>query len=74
MDASPEPGNRIEIAGSFDLEALIARIAHAITKIGAKRAALDSLGGILTQLDDLVTIRHELFRVTVALKKMETPH
>ena len=70
VDASPQPGERVQISGNFDLGALIARIEHAIQKIGAKRVALDSLGGVFAQLDDDVTIRHELFRITASLKRM----
>ncbi len=70
VNASAAPGERMEITGAFDLDALIARIEHAVKRVKAKRVSLDSLGGIFSQFDDQATIRHELFRITSALKKM----
>ena len=70
VDASPQPGEPVEVSGSYDLGALLARIEHAVRKIGAKRISMDSLGGIFAQLDNDATIRHELFRITSSLKKM----
>jgi circadian clock protein KaiC len=70
VDASPQPGERTEVTGSYDLGALLARIEHAVKKIGAKRISMDSLGGIFAQLEDEATIRHELFRITSSLKRM----
>ena len=66
----PGAWRALEISGSFDLDALIARIEHAVHRVKAKRVSLDSLGGIFAQFDDEATIRHELFRITSALKKM----
>lgn len=70
VNASPAPGERMQISGSFDLDALIARIEHAVRRVRARRVSLDSLGGIFSQFDDNATVRHELFRITSALKKM----
>ncbi|MBX6312409.1 MAG: circadian clock protein KaiC [Isosphaeraceae bacterium] len=70
VDASPEPGDPHLVAGSYDLGALLVRIEHAVRRINAHRVVLDSLGGIFAQLDHEATIRHELFRITRALKKM----
>jgi circadian clock protein KaiC len=70
VDASPQPGEPIVISGGYDLSALLARIEHAVRKVGARRVALDSLGGIFSQLDDVTTIRHELFRIARALKAL----
>jgi circadian clock protein KaiC len=69
VDASIQPGEPTVVAGDFDLGALIARISHAIERLGARRVSLDSLGGIFTQFDPS-HIRHEIFRLTAALKDM----
>jgi circadian clock protein KaiC len=69
VDASPAPDEVTE-AGAYDLGALLARIEHAIRKVGAKRAALDSLGAIFTQFADTAIVRRELFRLSSALKKL----
>ncbi|MFO7679630.1 MAG: circadian clock protein KaiC [Chloroflexota bacterium] len=70
VDASPQLGEETIITGSFDLGALVARIEHAVQKTKAKRVAIDSLGAIFNQLANNGTIRHELFRIATALKKM----
>jgi circadian clock protein KaiC len=70
VDASPELGNEVVVVGEYDLGALVARIEHAVGKIGAKRVAMDSLGAIFTQLADSAIVRNELFRIASALKKM----
>lgn len=48
LDATPEPGG-YEIAGEFDLSALIERIQYAINKYKAKRVAIDSVTAIFQQ-------------------------
>ena len=68
VDASAKPGERLIFSGDFDLEALIARIKHAIEKTGAKRVALDSVAAIFSQFSDHAAIRGELFQLVSALK------
>lgn len=71
VDASPDPEVEIVEAGSFDLGALLARVQHAVRKIGATRVSVDSLGAIFTQFSDQSMLRRELFRIAWALKNME---
>lgn len=70
VDASPEPGEPFVIAGGYDLGALLARIEHAVRRVDAKRIAIDSLGGVFTQLGSGAAIRHELFRIGRALRAL----
>lgn len=71
VDASPRPEAEPPVfAGSYDLGALLARIEHAVRKVGAVRLVLDSIGGVFAQLHDASTVRHELFRIAAALKAM----
>ncbi len=70
VDASPEPGEPVVETGSYDLGALIVRIELAVRRTGARRLVLDSLGAIFNQFASANIIRTELFRLTVALKKM----
>jgi circadian clock protein KaiC len=70
VDASPEPGEPLVVAGGFDLSALLARIEHAVKKVNARRIAIDSLGGVFSQLGDGAIIRHELFRIGRALRSL----
>jgi circadian clock protein KaiC len=63
VDASPQLGEEVVFAGAYDLGALLARIEHAVQRVGAKRVAVDSLGAVFTQLADHVSIRRELFRI-----------
>ncbi len=71
VDASPEPAEEVIEAGSYDFGALLARVEHAVQKVGAKRVAMDSLGAIFTKFTDRATVRRELFRTAMALKQME---
>ena len=68
VDASPDLGEPLVVSGGYDLGALMARIEHAVRKVGASRVVLDSLGGIFAQLADGATIRHELFRIARSLR------
>ena len=70
VDASPDPGVEIIESGSFDLGALLARVQHAVKKVGATRVAVDSLGAIFSQFSDQSIVRRELFRIASALKGM----
>jgi len=70
VDAAPEPGQQTVVTGDFDLGALLARIEHAVRKVGAKRLSMDSLGAMFTQFSDSAIVRRELFRIASALKKM----
>jgi len=70
VDASPSPGQEVVESGEYDLGALLARVEHAVHKVGAKRVSLDSLGAVFSQLSDSAIVRRELFRLAATLKKM----
>lgn len=69
VDASPEPEETV-VAGAYDLGALLARIESAVSRVKAKRVAVDSLGAIFTQFSEPAIVRRELFRIATALKSM----
>jgi len=48
---------------------LLARIQHAIDKVGASRVSIDSLGAIFGKFDNHHVVRGELLRISVTLKK-----
>ncbi len=71
VDASPEVHQEPTIeSGSYDLGALHARVEHAVTRIGAKRIAIDSIGGLFMQLENASLVRSELFRLMGRLKQL----
>ena len=70
VDASPIAGEDHVIAGEYDLGALLARIEHAVHKIGAKRVSMDSLGAIFGRFSNLGLVRAELFKIAAAVKLM----
>jgi circadian clock protein KaiC len=71
VDASPSPDQPgVEIAGSFDLGALMARVENAVRQVGATRVALDSVSAVFGHLPDEMTLRHELFRLVQGLRMM----
>ena len=71
VDASPDPAIETIESGGFDLGALLARVEHAVKKVGAKRVAVDSLGAMFSQFSDQSIVRRELFRIASALKGMQ---
>jgi len=71
VDASPDPSVETIESGSFDLGALLARVEHAVRRVGATRVAVDSLGAVFSQFTDQSTVRRELFRIAWALKSMD---
>ncbi len=70
VDVSPRPEEVSILSGDFDLAALLARIQHAIKRVGASRVSIDSLGAIFNKFEDQHVVRSELLRISVALKKM----
>jgi circadian clock protein KaiC len=71
VDASPDPSVETIESGAFDLGALLARVEHAVKKVGAKRVAVDSLGAMFSQFSDQSIVRRELFRIASALRGMK---
>ena len=71
VDASPDPAVETIESGSFDLGALLARVHHAVKKVGALRVSVDSLGAVFSQFSDQSIVRRELFRIASALKGMK---
>ena len=67
IDATPEPGEQILLAGSFDFAALMARIEHAIRQVDAKRVVMDSLAAVFPQFGDAALVRRELHRIVHGL-------
>ena len=70
VDASPDPTIETIEAGKFDLGALLARVQHAVKKVGAERVSVDSLGAVFSQFSDTSTVRTELFRIASGLKAL----
>lgn len=58
------------VAGPFDLDALLARIRHAIEQVNAKRVVLDSISAVFARFNNNAIIRAELYRIATALKQM----
>jgi circadian clock protein KaiC len=70
VDASPHPDGSEIVVGDYDLGALMARIEHAVRRVGAKRISLDSLNALFVQYREHALLRAELFRITRHLKQM----
>ena len=70
VDASPEFEAETVVVGPYDLTALLARVRHAVERIGARRVAIDAIGALFAQLPDATIVRRELLRVAAALKAM----
>ena len=70
VDASPQHDHEILELGDYDFGALLARIEHAVVRIGANRVSMDSLGSLFTQFKNSAIVRRELFRILTGFKKM----
>ena len=70
VDAAPDAEGPMAVVGDYDLGGLLARIQHAVKKVGAKRVSLDSLNALFVQFKEHAMLRAELFRITSVLKKM----
>ncbi len=60
--------SQFEETGTYDLEALFARIGYLIDQIGAKRVVLDTLETLFGSLSDAALVRSELRRLFQWLK------
>ena len=70
VDAAPRPDEERLEAGAYDFGALVARIEAAVTRVGAGRVVIDSLGAVFVQFRDGVSVRSELYRISAALKRL----
>lgn len=70
IDAAPRPGDPTVVTGDYDLGALLTRIEHSVRRLNATRLSMDSLDGIFLQFDDPGVIRHEIFGILSALKRI----
>jgi circadian clock protein KaiC len=70
VDASPRFDEDVVVAGVYDLSSLILRVRHAVDEIGAKRVAIDSVGALITQFDDIGPARQALFQLAYHLEKL----
>ncbi|HIJ37754.1 MAG TPA: circadian clock protein KaiC [Rhodospirillaceae bacterium] len=71
VDGSPDTDEDHIEAGRYDLGALLVRIEHAVTKVGATRLSMDSLGAIFAQFRDAAIVRSELFRIASTLRQLK---
>jgi circadian clock protein KaiC len=70
VDASPQPFEETMVIGSFDLGALMARIEHAVRRVGAQRLSIDSLNAVFTRFEDRASVRHELLRLVSGIREL----
>ena len=68
VNASPRFDEEVVVAGVYDLSSLILRVRHAVTEIGAKRVAIDSVGALITQFEDRGPARQALFQLAYHLE------
>ena len=69
LDASPDPEGQ-DIAGDFDLSALIERLQYQIFKHKAKRVSIDSITALFQQYESASVVRREIFRLLARLKQI----
>jgi circadian clock protein KaiC len=70
VDASPQASEESMVIGTFDLGALMARIEHAVRRVGAQRISIDSLNAVFTRFEDRSSVRHELLRLVSGIREL----
>jgi circadian clock protein KaiC len=68
MDYVAVERSEIEETGEYDLEGLFVRLQHAISSVGAKRVALDTIEALFSGLNNQAILRAELRRLFRWLK------
>lgn len=63
--------SEMEEVGTYDLDGLFVRLAHAIDRVGARRVALDTLDSVFSTFSDHGLLRSELRRLFGWLKEQE---
>lgn len=70
VDGSVSGEEEEAFVGDYDLGGLLARIEGAISRIGARRLAMDALSAFFSRFQDHGKVRSELFRINHALRRM----
>jgi circadian clock protein KaiC len=70
VNASPRFDEPVVVAGLFDLSSLILRVRTAVTEIGAKRVAIDSVGALMAQFEQSGPAREGLFQLAFHLEAL----
>jgi circadian clock protein KaiC len=70
VDASSIAESQVEV-GEYDFGALMARIQHAVDKVGAKRVVIDSVSALFLRYKDNALIRREMFKMIDLLRSAE---
>ena len=70
IDASMRSGVVASVIGPYDFGALMARIEAAVSRTGATRVVMDSIGSIFSGFDDMSMVRRELQRLASAVSAM----
>ena len=68
VDSSPRQDDTVFTGDDYDLSPLITRITNAVTRIGATRVAIDSIGALVTQFAHQAPARRALFSLASALE------
>jgi circadian clock protein KaiC len=69
VDASPDSLS-MKVSGEYDLSGLIERIKYAVSKVNAKRVAIDALSMLFNRFPDKEIIRDTIFLLCDELKNM----
>ncbi|MGE0490508.1 MAG: circadian clock protein KaiC [Vulcanimicrobiota bacterium] len=69
VNASYHADHDAAVTGEYDLGGLLARLEHAVNKVGAKRLVMDSAAAVLMRLKNPAMIRAELFRIVSQLRE-----
>jgi circadian clock protein KaiC len=69
VDASPRLQDQEQVAGGYELGALVPRVRHALEQTGAERLVIDSLDALFSRFEGAAMVRRELFRLLGVLRE-----
>jgi circadian clock protein KaiC len=70
VDASPRLDQESPVLGDYDLSPLVVRVRHAVEQIGARRVAIDSIGALIEQFNDVGAARRALLQLGSELQSL----
>jgi len=71
VDATPHPEEDSVLVGDYDFKSMMARIDHAVRKVGAKRVCIDSFGALLTRFENPSLVSRQFLKVSAVLRALD---
>ncbi len=71
VDATAHPEEESVLVGDYDFRSMMARIEHAIRKVGARRVCIDSFGALIMRFENPSLVSRQFLKVSAALRALD---